>query len=238
MKRTRTLVYLKWMAMNSFSSSVSSVISTNSMLSSIMTTPSYTSVIATNYVGKDIIGQLGGLTYAWKTGKNADHQPLKYITKGSLIQQTSFFLENAAPLISNKFLILPFLGFSSTLKNISFISIGAVNATNLRKLSSGRIGEFYSKAAAINTIASTLGMIVGIATIHFIPSYTIRSFIVLPMMSAISIYSLRRATRIVSPKELLRAEPCEPVAKQPILSNPDEHLYISKILVSPCFRHY
>jgi hypothetical protein len=188
--------YLKWMAVNSFSSSVSSVISTNSMLSSIMTTPSYTSVIATNYVGKDIIGQLGGLTYAWKTGKNADKQPLKYITKGAMVQQASFFLENAAPLITNKFFILPFLGFSSTLKNISFISIGAVNANNLQKLSKGHIGELYSKAAAINTIASTIGMIVGIAVIHFIPSYSIRSFVILPSMGLISLYSLRKATTV------------------------------------------
>lgn len=188
--------YLKWMALNSFSSSVSSVISTNSMLSSIMNTPSYTSIIATNYVGKDIIGQLGGLTYAWKTGKKADNQPLNYITKGSIIQQVSFFLENASPLIDNKLFILPFLGFSSTLKNISFISIGAVNANNLQKLSQGHIGEFYSKAASINTISSTLGMIVGITIIHFIPSYTIRSIVILPAMSAISIYSLRKATQI------------------------------------------
>ena len=85
--------YLKWTAINSFSTSVSSVISTNSMLSSITSEgPSYSSIITANYIGKDIIGQLGGLMYAWKTGKTADTQPLKYITKGVFILQASFYI--------------------------------------------------------------------------------------------------------------------------------------------------
>jgi hypothetical protein len=167
------------------------------MLGSIINTPSYTSVLAVNYVGKDIIGQLGSLAYAWKTGKGADIEPLKYITKGGIILQTSFFVENCTPLISNNIFIMPFLGFCSLLKNVSFISIGAVNAKNIQKLSNGNIGEFYSKSASINTMSSTLGMIVGIGIIHMIPSYTIRSLVVLPTMSMISIYSLRKATKII-----------------------------------------
>jgi hypothetical protein len=185
------------MSIHNFSSSVSSVISTNSMLGSIVNTPSYTSVLALNYVGKDIIGQVGSLAYSWKTGKGADIEPLKYITKGGIILQTSFFVENCTPLISNNIFIMPFLGFCSLLKNVSFISIGAVNAKNIQKLSNGNIGEFYSKSASINTMSSTLGMIVGIGIIHMIPSYTIRSLVVLPTMSVISIYSLRKATKII-----------------------------------------
>lgn len=188
--------YIRWMALNSWASSTSAVISTNSMLSSIMNTPSYTSVIATTYVGKDIIGQLGGLGYAWRTGKKADQQPMKYVTKGVLLQQAAFFLENSSILITNKIFVLPFLGVSSTLKNVSFISMGAVNANNLQKLSSGQIGEFYSKVASINTLSSTIGMVTGIGIIHLIPSYTIRSFVVMPILGAISVYSLRQATKL------------------------------------------
>lgn len=198
--------YLKWSAINSFSTSVSSVISTNSMLSSITSGPSYSSIMTTHYIGKDIIGQLGGLMYAWKTGKTADSQPLKYITKGVFVLQASFYIENLAPLVTNKLFILPFLGFSSSLKNISFISIGAVNANNLQKLATqtqspsvtSNIGECYSKAASINTISSTLGMISGIGIIYFIPSYTFRTTVILPVMSIISIYSLRKATKIAN----------------------------------------
>jgi hypothetical protein len=188
--------YIRWVALNSWATSTSAVISTNSMLNSIISTPSYTSVIATTYVGKDIIGQLGGLGYAWQTGKKADQQPVKYITKGALIQQAALFLENSSILFSNKMFILPFLGLSSTLKNVSFISIGAVNANNLQKLSSGNIGEFYSKVASINTLASTLGMITGIGIIHTIPSYTIRTIVIMPILGLVSVYSLRQATKL------------------------------------------
>ena len=190
--------YIKWMAINSWASSTSAVISTNSMLSSIATTPSYTSVIASTYVGKDLIGQLGGLSYAWRTGKKADQEPVKYVTKGAMIQQGAFFLENSAWLIENKLFVFPFLGVSSTMKNISFISIGAVNANNLQKISSSQIGEFYSKVASINTLAATLGIITGIGIIHLIPSYTIRSLVVMPILGVISVYSLRQSTKLTT----------------------------------------
>jgi len=188
--------YIRWMALNAWASSTSAVISTNSMLGSIMSEPSYTTVIATTYVGKDIIGQLGGLGYAWKTGNSADKQPLPYITKGTVIQQSAFFLDNMSVLIENKIFILPFLGFSSMLKNVGFISMGAVNAGNLQKLSSGQIGEFYSKVASINTLASTFGMLTGIGIIHVVPSYLVRSCLIMPVLGAISVYSLRQATKI------------------------------------------
>lgn len=192
--------YIKWMALNSWATSASAVISTNSMLNSIMSTPSYTSVIATTYVGKDIIGQLGGLGYVWKTGKKADQQPVKYVTKGALILQGALFLENSSVLITNKMFILPFLGLSSMMKNISFISMGAVNANNLQKLAFGNIGEFYAKVASVNTLASTIGMITGIGIIHILPSYTVRTMVVMPVLGAISVYSLRKATEMTDLK--------------------------------------
>jgi hypothetical protein len=184
------------MAINSWATSTSSVISTNSMLSSIMVTPSYTSLVTTTYIGKDIIGQLGGLAYAWKTGKNADKEPLKYVTNGVIVQQMAIALENSSMLITDRNFVLPFLGLSSVLKNSSFISIGAVNASNLQKLSKNNIGEFYSRVASINTISSSIGMITGIGIIHFVPSYTIRSLLILPVLSCISIYSIRKATKL------------------------------------------
>ena len=189
--------YVQWMAVNSWATSANSVISTNSMLSSIMsTTPSYSTVIGTTYIGKDILGQLGGLLYAYKTGKHADRDPLKYSSKGVIVGQLSFYLENFSPLLTNKNLILPFLGISSTLKNVSFISIGAVNANNLQKISKDNIGEIYTKVSSINTLSSSFGMITGIGIINFIPSYTARTFLIMPLLSFISLYSLRRATII------------------------------------------
>lgn len=186
------------MALNSFAGSAASVISTNSMLASIMTTPSYSTVLATNYVGRDIIGQLGGMAYAWKTGRWADREPLKYITKGSSLEQVGVHLENAVTLLPNGNWTLPFLGLASLTKNVSFISIGAVNAHNLKMISDQNIGQTYSRVASINTLASTAGMLAGIGLLHLVPSYTIRSICVLPLLSGISLYSVRRATKIAN----------------------------------------
>jgi hypothetical protein len=186
--------YLKWSAINNFTTSISSVISTNSMLYSInIPNPSYESIITLNYVGKDIIGQFGSLLYSWKKGKNSDVEPLKHIIYGGIFLQTSFFIENLTPLITNSSYILPILGFSNIIKNISFISIGSVNIQNIQKISKGHnIGEIYSKIASINTIASTLGMVIGIVIIHFVPSHTIRTLCILPFLSVINIYSLQK----------------------------------------------
>ena len=186
--------YLKWSAINNFTTSISSVISTNSMLHSInIPNPSYESIITLNYVGKDIIGQFGSLLYSWKKGKNSDVEPLKHIIYGGIFLQTSFFIENSTPLITNSSYILPILGFSNIIKNISFISIGSVNIQNIQKISKGHnIGEIYSKISSINTIASTFGMVIGIVIIHFVPSHTIRTLCILPFLSVINIYSLHK----------------------------------------------
>lgn len=186
--------YLKWSAINNFTTSISSVISTNSMLHSInIPNPSYESIITLNYVGKDIIGQFGSLLYSWKKGKNSDVEPLKHIIYGGIFLQTSFCIENLTPLITNSSYILPILGFSNIIKNISFISIGSVNIQNIQQISKGHnIGEIYSKIASINTIASTLGMVIGIVIIHFVPSHTIRTLCILPFLSVINIYSLQK----------------------------------------------
>jgi hypothetical protein len=188
--------YLFWMAVNSWSTSYSSVISTNSMLSSVTgTSPEFSSVVTTTYIGKDIIGQLGGLGYAWKTGKTADKQPDKYITKGAVIQQVSFYLETASIFITDKAMVMPFLGVCSTMKNVSYISIGAVSANNIQKISPKNIGEFYARVASINTLASTFGMMAGVFSIHYMPN---TNMYFLPVMSVISVYSLRKATNIAN----------------------------------------
>lgn len=198
LSKTKQVKYIGWMAVNSFSSSISSVIATNSMLSSIMTIkPSYADITLSTYVGKDIIGQFGGLIYSIYTGKYADKAPEKYITKGIHMQQCAYYLENLSPFIKNSDFILPFLGFSSILQNISYISIGAVNANNLQKISNENIGEIYSKVAAINTLASGLGMILGISIVNFIPSYMVRTLCILPVLTGINYYSINKSLQVL-----------------------------------------
>jgi hypothetical protein len=190
--------YIALMGINSMINSCCSVISTNSMLSSVIKTPSYTDIISLNYIGKDILGQLGGLFFVLKTAKNSDKKPVKYISQGIITQQIAYNLENSLPLISNSNFLLPCLGFSSLLKNISFISIGAVNANNLQKLESKNIGELYSKVSIINTLFSSIGMISGLGIIYLVPSYSFRSYVILPCLGILSIYTIRKATKMVN----------------------------------------
>ena len=99
--------YMLWMGLHSYVTSISSVLCTNSMLSSIMNKPTYTDIISFTYVGKDIIGQLGGLLYLMKNGKKADTDPNKHLKRAVLLQQVAFNLENSSILITNSDFILP-----------------------------------------------------------------------------------------------------------------------------------
>lgn len=199
LQNNRTNKYCMWMAVNSWSGSVNGVISTNTMLGAIGVSQSATNNVTATYIGKDVIGQLGGLVYAWKTGQKADRTPKSYITRGSVIQNTAYFVENASSLVPKE-MLLPVLGSSSFLKNLSWVSIGAVNARNLSKLTGNKMGEVYSKVAAINTLSSTAGMLCGLGLIKLCPSYTLRSIMIMPVMSGINIYSARKATEIASQK--------------------------------------
>lgn len=194
------------MALNNYVTSISFVLSTNSMLSSIFSSPvgpSGMSIFTTTYIGKDIVGQLACLAYSWKSGKKSE--PLRNIQKGVALQQVGVYLENSSILISEN-MVLPFLGMTSTMKNISFIKIGAVNATCLQKLAEsgengGDIGDIYSKVASINTLTSTMGMLTGIGLIHILPSYTLRTCICLPLLTMISLYSVKQAVNSCYPEK-------------------------------------
>jgi hypothetical protein len=196
-KLTSKQSYFLYSSIFNWSTSSISVISTNSMLTSIVgSSPSNTALITTSYISKDIIGQAGGLVYSWKTGKKADKDPMNYILKGVFLQHLSFYMENCSGLIQSTNYIIPFLGLCSILKNVSFISIGAVNARNIQKLSKDQnnIGELYSQIASINTLSSTAGMITGLGIVRFIPDYTVRTIVVMPLLTGISLYTAKKMT--------------------------------------------
>ena len=194
----KTLKYAKWLAIYNWSSSTMSVISTSSMLN-IIAKPESHSLLSVNYIGKDIIGQLASMFYLWKNSKKVDKQnPLKYITYGCVLQQVGFVIEYSSIFVStDKYYILPLLGFCNVLKNISFTVVGAINAKNMRNISSDNIGEIYMKITTANTLASTFGLISGITIVNFMPHKYISTLIV-PSLSFLSIYTLRKATKVAS----------------------------------------
>jgi len=65
--------YVGWSCFSNFIISIESVLSTHSMLS-VVGQASTELTLSVNYIGKDIVGQIGGLYYMNKMGEKADKE--------------------------------------------------------------------------------------------------------------------------------------------------------------------
>lgn len=196
--------YKVFLAINSFSTSTLSVVATESMLQNVTSSElpigatKERQTLTATYIGKDIIGQTAGLVYGFVVGKTADTKRDSYLKKALFMQQSAYFLESCSSSILSltNSTVLPFFGFTSFLKNVSFIAIGAVNAqTVYRNTEPSKIGETYAKIASINTVASTLGMLLGVYLVKAIPCSTTRTALVVPIFSSISVWSILKSAK-------------------------------------------
>lgn len=174
--------------------SVESVLSTHSMLAAIGCTSANEIAVSSNFIGKDIFGQLGCLFYMNKHGHDADKNPRRFIRNNIAIQQLATFVECATPLIEVAF--LPIAAFANVGRNITFAGFGAINASIIQKLAiDNNIGEVYSKVAIVNTFASSLGMCIGLAIAAAVPSHTVRLFFVMPLVAVCRIVSYNKSVK-------------------------------------------
>lgn len=158
-----------------------------------------------NYIGKDVFGQLGSLLYMSKLGFQADQNPGKFLFKSHVIQQSSFLLVFATPLLPEG-MFLPMAGLASVMSNISFTGYGALNAKAIQELSSKNMqgvddmnsmnntGEIYSKITTVNTLGSTIGLALGIGISFLVPSYTLRLCLV-PLLAYARVYTFNQSIR-------------------------------------------
>lgn len=190
---------VKWSAISSLSSSIASASSIHSMLSALNVIQTMGAVITHNYVGKDIIGQVGILIYSLRKGRRADTAPDIHIKRGLTVQYAAYAIEGIAPfLISlNPLLFLPVTGLSNIGKNLGWITLGAINAKVINKVGDEHIGEMYSRMSAINTIASSVGLTIGLITVAAIPSHTVRSAVVVPICGIIHWYASKRLLTLI-----------------------------------------
>lgn len=173
--------------------STESVLSTHSMLSAIGIANT-SAIITSNYVAKDIIGQLGGLFYMNKVGRTADSEPRKFLMYSHTFQQSAIFVECITPLIMFTY-FLPIAGIANMAKNISFTGFGAINAKCIQTLAKdNNIGEIYSKITVLNTIGSSVGMLFGLGLIVLIPDHTSR-LCLLPILGGLRIWLFQRAVQ-------------------------------------------
>jgi hypothetical protein len=165
--------YMMWSFTSNTIVSIESVLGTHSMLSVIGQSSSQ-AIVSFNYIGKDLVGQMGSLFYISRVGKHLDSDPKKFLKRSLIFQQMSLLIECSTPFINSEYFIMT-AGMANIGKNISFTGIGAGNAQIIQKLATkNNIGEIYSHITILNTFGSSIGMCIGLMLIYYIPDHSLR----------------------------------------------------------------
>ena len=157
--------YVGWSCLSNVVISIESVLSTHSMLSLVGQTNSDLT-LSINYIGKDIVGQLGGLWYMNKIGQKVDKESSKFINYSIFFQQSAVIMECATPLLPID-MFIPIAGIAN-------------------------IGEIYAKISILNTLGSTIGMAIGLVITARVPDHSMR-LCLMPFFTAFRIYSYNKA---------------------------------------------
>lgn len=166
-----------------------SSIATHNMLNTININNDVTRTF--NYIGKDVIGQMGGMLYMARLSKNADKKPKKFLLFSNIIQQLSFVMICFTPITPEYF--LPIAGAANILTNLSFVGIGAINAKCICNLSEdNNVGELYAKISMVNMLSSSTGLMSGLYIISALPDY-ISKISILPILAILRIYTFNKA---------------------------------------------
>ena len=103
-------------------------------------------------------------------------------------------MECSTPLLP-LYTFMPIAGLANIGKNISFTGIGAINARVIQKLAQdNNIGEIYAKISILNTLGSTLGMIMGLFIASQIPCHSHR-LCLMPVLTLLRVYTYRKALK-------------------------------------------
>lgn len=181
--------YIGWSFCSNILVSAESVLATHSMLHAIDTGSETMRTV--NYIGKDIIGQIGGLVYMAKMGIKSDTEPRKFLQYSNATQQISYLAMCATPLFPSYF--LPIAGCANVLSNIAFTGFGAINARCIRDLAiDDNIGEIYAKISVVNTFGSSIGLLLGLGITSYYPSHEMR-LLFLPILATARIYTMNKA---------------------------------------------
>lgn len=181
--------YIRWSFISNVISSTEYALATHSMLHAIDTGSETTRTA--NYIGKDIIGQLGGIGYMAKMGERVDKQPSRFLLHSNIIQQVSLASMCITPFAPSYF--LPIAGCSNILSNISYIGFGAINAKCIQRLAiDNNTGEVYAKITTINTLASSIGLLIGLSITVIIPDHGLR-LLIIPFLAFGRVYTFNRA---------------------------------------------
>lgn len=158
-----------------FAGSIVGVFATQAMLSAMLMNPetgkltllsesSLPYAAATvNWVLKDGLGQLGGIGFVALMGRRFDLHPQQLRMMSGLLLKAAVVLELCTPFVPRYF--VPLAAIATAFMNVSWMACSASRAPILKTMSTGggNLGELMGKAASQLTIASMLGMGVGMA---------------------------------------------------------------------------
>lgn len=153
--------YYLYSSIYSFSNAVNNTIAINNALYALNKNKNITKL----YVYKDLIGQLSGLGLAYIM-KNDDKDNTKKLLQNGYkvcaLQTIANMFEFSLIYYPSKYLI--FSGISNTLKNVTWITLGGINAqliANIAKKNDDEISNIYTNISIINTLSGSLGMYLG-----------------------------------------------------------------------------
>lgn len=170
------LQFSGWLSASTVASACQSVLSTEAMLSVLLGSGSQT----WNYVGRDVLGQLGGLLVMSGLTKQTDKNPRQFLWMAHAFQQSSMALLLCTPVLEPTW-FMPVAAMANICSNVSFIAYGSMNAKCIQKLSEreNNVGELYSKLTVTQTLASSAGLCLGMIVNEVVGSYNYLMFFVL-----------------------------------------------------------
>jgi hypothetical protein len=147
------------------------------------------------YLGKDIFGQLGALGYLSKMSALADADPKRFTYYAHLLQQGGFLVVFCTPCFDSMY-YLPMASVANLCSNIAFVGFGAVNAKCTQGLaaSQNNWGDIYGKPSVANTLASTIGMGLGLLLLNVLPDAEVRLWF-FPALALVRVGSFSKALR-------------------------------------------
>ena len=185
-----------WLSASTLASACQSVLSTEAMLSVLLTID--TEAHTWNYVGRDVLGQLGGLLVMSGFTKWTDKKPRQFLWLSHAFQQGSMSLLLLTPALHTN-MFLPVASLANMCSNVSFIGYGGLNAKCIQKLSGNQnnMGELYTKVTVHQTLASTVGLSVGMMLNQWTLLHPGTSAYLFAALGVIRVYSCNRAVQKV-----------------------------------------
>lgn len=180
--------YLFYNSINNFICGIETTLSTYSMMNASGLVNSNNIDVYTmlfNMTLKDMVGQFAcipAIPLIAKISKYGDLHPKRYLAINVFFVEASTILEYITPIVPSS-LFIPFAGIANIGKTVGLTGGSAFSVAMINHMSKNgkNIMEMSSKITAISTVTFSLGSVVGLGVIKFIPCYYTRLVLLLPM---------------------------------------------------------